>query len=76
MKDYRYSAAMQRADLVWTEERLAAFVRSPAAVVPGTSMRFWGVGLSERKLADLLAYLRSLPAAAPAPVPVPASPPR
>ena len=65
LSDYRYSAAMRGAGFVWTEERLAAFIRSPAAVVPGTSMRYWGGGLNERRLADLLAYLRQPPAPTP-----------
>jgi len=44
---------------VWNEEALRAFLRAPDKVVPGTSMRFRGIG-SERELDDLLAYLRSV----------------
>ncbi|MBV8036239.1 c-type cytochrome [Roseateles sp.] len=62
MPGYAYSSALKAADIVWTEERLAAFIRDPSGVVPGTKMRFWGVGLNERKLADLMAYLRTVPA--------------
>jgi cytochrome c len=33
-------------------------MRAPKDVVPGTSMRFFGIG-SEQQIADLLAYLRT-----------------
>ena len=56
---YKYSAAMKRSGLVWTEANLAAFLRAPHDVVPGTSMRFWGIG-DEQQVADLLAYMRGL----------------
>lgn len=58
-KDYAYSPAMKASRLVWTEQNLAAFVRDPGKVVPGTKMRFWGIS-DERQIADLLAYLRSV----------------
>ena len=54
---YSYSPAMKASGLVWNEATLAAFLRDPEAVVPGTRMRYWGVGMNERKAADLLAYL-------------------
>ena len=60
---YRYSPAMQNAKIVWTEQTLAAFIRNPDRTVPGTKMRFFSLGYSDQKMADLLAYLDSLPAA-------------
>ena len=57
--DFKYSAAMRNSHIVWTEPKLAAFLRDPGEVVPGTSMRFWGIG-DERQLANLLAYMRTL----------------
>lgn len=56
--DYHYSEAMQKSGIVWSEERLAAFIRDPDRVVPGTRMRFWGIS-DEQKIADLLAYLKA-----------------
>jgi len=56
---YKYSEAMKRSGLVWTEANLAAFLRAPHDVVPGTSMRFWGIS-DEQQVADLLAYMRGL----------------
>lgn len=58
-KDYKYSEAMKKSGLVWDEKTLAAFLRAPHDVVPGTSMRFWGIK-DEQQVADLLSYLRSL----------------
>lgn len=56
-KDYAYSAAMKQSPVVWNEQTLAAFLRDPGKVVPGTKMRFWGIG-NEQQIANLLAYLR------------------
>ena len=62
--DYRYSPAMLKSGIVWNEKTLAAFLDSPDELVPGTRMRFWGMS-DARKVGDLLAYLRGIPAAAP-----------
>lgn len=56
--DYAYSEAMKNAGIVWNEQTLAAFLRDPGKVVPGTKMRFWGIGDANQILA-LQAYLRS-----------------
>jgi cytochrome c len=56
--DFNYSAAMKASGIVWTEKNLAAFVNGPGDVVPGTSMRFWGLS-NEQQVANLLAYLRT-----------------
>jgi cytochrome c len=56
--DYRYSNAMKNSGIVWTEARLRAFLKAPGDVVPGSKMRFFGIG-SEREISDLLAYLRT-----------------
>jgi len=58
--DYNYSAALRNSGIVWTDETLAAYIRNPDAAVPGTKMRFLCLGCSERTMADLLAYLRTL----------------
>lgn len=55
--DYKYSEAMKNSGIVWTEDRLAAFLKSPDDVVPGNKMRFFGIR-SEQQIAELLAYLR------------------
>ena len=57
--DYKYSPALRASGIVWTENTLRAFLKAPRRVVPGTAMRFYGLG-DERKFDDLLAYLRSL----------------
>ena len=38
LADYGYSDGMRAADIVWSEQTLDAFLRSPAASVPGTRM--------------------------------------
>ena len=57
--DYAYSAAMKQSGIIWSEDKLKAFLRSPGDVVPGTKMRFWGIS-NEQELADITAYLASV----------------
>ena len=62
--DYNYSAAMKDAGangMVWTEDNLRAFLYSPKKLVPGTSMRFFGLW-SEEEINDLIAYMKTVPA--------------
>ena len=56
--DYRYSPEMTASRVVWTADTLRAFVKSPGKVVPGTRMRFWGIG-NDRQIDDLIAYLQT-----------------
>jgi cytochrome c len=57
-KDYKYSEAMKKSGLTWDEKTLVAYLRAPHDVVPGTSMRFWGIK-DEQQIADLLSYMRT-----------------
>jgi cytochrome c len=60
---YAYSAAMKKAGeagLVWTEENLARFMRSPRGEVPRTSMATAPI-TDDQKIADIIAYLKSDP---------------
>lgn len=52
---------MRKSGVVWSEQTLAAYIRRPDDVVPGTSMRFNGWAYGDQKLADLFAYLRTFP---------------
>ena len=56
--DYKYSAAMKNANIIWTEQNLASFLKAPSDFIPGNNMRFWGIG-NAQQVADLLAYLRT-----------------
>ncbi len=63
---FRYSDAMNQAGengLIWDENSLKEFLTSPKAMIPGTSMRFWG--LWEGQIDDLMAYLKENTQAAP-----------
>lgn len=57
-KDYNYSDAMKKSGIVWNEQTLTAFLRAPSKVVPGTNMRFWGIG-DDQQIANILAYLKT-----------------
>jgi cytochrome c len=56
--DYQYSDAMKSSGIVWTREKLAAYIEDPKAVVSGTRMIFWGVS-DQEKIDDLLAYIET-----------------
>ncbi|MGY3176542.1 cytochrome c [Pseudomonas sp. TE12234] len=59
--DYQYSDAMKSSGVVWTREKLAAYIEDPKAVVSGTRMIFWGIS-DQEKIDNLLAYLQTFPA--------------
>ncbi|VVP66197.1 hypothetical protein PS918_00315 [Pseudomonas fluorescens] len=58
--DYQYSDAMKSSGIVWSREKLAAYIEAPKTVVPGTRMIFWGIS-DQEKIDDLLAYLETFP---------------
>ena len=62
IEGFRYSANMRElgtSGLVWTEERLRAYVANPKAVAPRGSMSFPGLR-NETQINDLMACLGSL----------------
>lgn len=56
--DYQYSDAMKNSGVVWTREKLAAYIENPKKVVSGTRMIFWGIS-DQEKIENLLAYLET-----------------
>ena len=54
---FAYSAANKSADITWTGETLAAFLRDPKGVLPGNKMLYAGLK-DDQKIADLIAFLR------------------
>ena len=56
--DYQYSDAMKSSGVVWTREKLAAYIEDPKAVVSGTRMIFWGIS-DQEKIDNILAYLET-----------------
>lgn len=59
--DYQYSDAMKSSGIVWSREKLAAYIEDPKAVVSGTRMIFWGIS-DQEKIDDLMAYLQTFQA--------------
>ena len=53
---YQYSDAMKNSGVVWSREKLAAYIEAPKKVVSGTRMIFWGIS-DPQKIDDLLAYI-------------------
>lgn len=56
---FRYSRAMRRAMLTWTNETLDAYLRSPQGFLPGNIMPFSGMA-DPKQRAVLIDYLRQL----------------
>ena len=59
VEDFRYSNAMKRANLVWDEDNLRAYIHDPQAKVKGNRMPY--AGMSDPKdVDDVVAYLKTL----------------
>lgn len=54
---YSYSTANKTSGIVWTEQKLFAYLEHPQQVVPGTKMSFPGLPKPEDR-ADVIAYLK------------------
>lgn len=56
-KGYRFSKAMKKANVTWSEETLDKFLIAPKKMMKGTKMGFRGIK-SKKKRDDLIAYLK------------------
>ena len=56
---FYYSPALKSANIVWTNDKLRAWVMAPSKVVPGTRMVFAGVS-DPNRATDIVAYLDTL----------------
>jgi cytochrome c len=61
IKDYNYSAANKKAEIIWSEATFKDYIQNPMAKVPGTKMAFAGIK-NEKEIADLWAYLKQFKA--------------
>ena len=59
LEDFRYSNPMQRANLVWDENNLRAYIQDPQAKVKGNRMPYGGV-TNAKDVDDIIAYLKVL----------------
>jgi cytochrome c len=59
LEDFRYSAAMKRANLVWDENNLRDYIKDPQGKVKGNRMPYGGV-TEPSDVEDLIAYLKVL----------------
>jgi cytochrome c len=73
---YSYSSAMSSNHDPWTFEKLFVYLKSPAAMVPGTKMTFAGLRSAQDRI-NVIAYLRTQsdnPVPIPPPAPTSAAP--
>jgi cytochrome c len=59
LDDFRYSSAMKRANLVWDDDNLRAYIRDPQGKVKGNRMPFGGMS-DPKDVDDVVAYLKTL----------------
>ena len=59
LEDFRYSNAMRRANLVWDDDNLRAYIQDPQAKVKGNRMPYGGV-TDATDVDDIIAYLKVL----------------
>ncbi len=57
LDDYRYSNAMTRANLVWDEANLKAYIGDPQGKVKGNRMPFGGI-TEAKDIEDIVAFLK------------------
>ncbi len=55
---YDFSNAMKSSGIVWSEETLTQYLKSPRKMVPGTKMTFAGLP-RETDIANVIAYLKT-----------------
>jgi cytochrome c len=58
LEDFRYSNAMMRANFIWDEGNLHAYIADPQRKVKGNRMPFGGL-TSSTDVDDIVAYLKS-----------------
>jgi cytochrome c len=56
---FRYSNPMKRANLVWDEDNLRAYIRDPQGKVKGNRMPYGGMS-DPRDVDDVIVYLKTL----------------
>lgn len=54
----RYSDALKRSGIIWDERSLDAWLRDPAALIPGNTMTFRGIN-DEKARRGVIAYLKA-----------------
>ena len=59
LEDFRYSNPMKRANLVWDEDNLRAYIQDPQAKVKGNRMPYGGL-TDTKDIDDIIAYLKLL----------------
>jgi cytochrome c len=59
LEDFRYSNPMKRANLVWDEDNLRAYISDPQGKVKGNRMPYGGVS-DPKDVDDIIAYLKVL----------------
>ncbi len=61
IKDFSYSAALKKSELVWNKDLLVRWLTDPELVIPGQAMGFRLGNMQDRM--DVVAYLATLKAA-------------
>jgi cytochrome c len=59
LEDFRYSNPMKRANLVWDEANLRAYIQDPQTKVKGNRMPYGGL-TDGKDVDDIVAYLKTL----------------
>jgi len=58
VEGFKYSKAMEKADLTWDDATLSEYLKKPKALVKGTKMTFAGLK-KEKDRDNLIAYLKT-----------------
>ena len=58
VEDFKYSSALQEANIVWTEENIDAYLEKPKDFIKGNRMAFVGLKKEEDR-ANVIEYMKS-----------------
>lgn len=56
---YTYSRPVKNSNILWTDDKLRAWLRQPNQTMPGTRMAFAGLS-NPKQIDDLIAYMHTL----------------
>lgn len=59
MPNFYYSQALKSSGITWTPDKLDAWIKSPATLVPGNRMAFAGLDNAQQR-ADVVAFIATL----------------
>lgn len=59
ISDFVYSDALRKSEIVWTADKIQAYVKNPKGLIPSGKMKYEGLS-DPQEMSDLIQYLSTL----------------